>query len=1607
MTDRANQLYFYGQGVQNAGHITVGGDLNIGVPNKNCLSDLRSTDPRYDKKRIEQTKGGLLRESYRWILTHDDFLRWRDDPESRLLWIKGDPGKGKTMLLCGIIDELTEQTANTAHLLSFFFCQATDDRLNNAKAVLRGLIYLLVDQQRSLISHIQEKYDHAGKALFEDVNAWVALSDILTGILQDPSLPDTTLVIDALDECRTDFAQLLDLIIQPSVSSRVKWIVSSRNWPHIEGHLDNAPQKVRICLELNELSISHAVRIYIQYKVDQLARLKRYTDRLRDIIEDYMVSNASDTFLWVALVCQALADPKVRSWNTLAKLRAFPPGLDSLYGRMMDQIMMDQIIEPEDVQICKQILAVTSVVYRPLTLRELTSLVESLDDFPDSFESLEQIIKLCGSFLTLREETIFFVHQSAKDYLLQNAANKIFPSCIENEHYAISLRSLQIMSRTLQRDIYRLNDWGLPTDQVTPPDPDPLAAVRYSCIHWVDHLAECKPDEQVQYEDVRDGGIIDTFLRRHYLHWLEALSILGRVSEGILVMSKLNGLFQPAVEHNWSPCLLTLEGHGDDVSSVAFSPEGSRLVSGSFDGTIKIWDAATGACLSTLTGHDDSVSSVAFSPDGSRLASGSSDGTVKVWDATTGAYLSTVAGHGDLTLSVAFSSDGSRVASGSSDGALTLSVAFSPDGSRVASGSSDGSIKVWDAATGVCLSTLAGHGHEVCSVTFSPDGSRLASGSGDGTVKVWDAATGAYLLTLKGHRSLVNSVAFSPDGSRLASGSSDGSVKVWDAATGASLSTFEGHSSLVNSVAFSPDGSRLASGSSDHTVKIWDAATGAYLLTLKGHRENVSSVAFLPDGNRLASGSYDGTVKVWNVTTGACLSTLEGHGSFIYSIAFLPDSNLLASGSGDSTIKLWDAATGAYLSTFAGHGGNVYSVAFSPDGSRLASGSLDGTVKVWDAATGACLSTLKGHRKPVYSATDAVLVPSAELPQGAQKVEEIDFNDFKGRPITVEDMIQGMRHMGFQASSMGEAVRIINDMRSWRDPETGDKTTIFLGASGAELRSKGLNRIGNLMVPNANYCAFEDWVMPILDNMLEEQEASKGTESEINWTPSKVIHRLGKEINDERSVYYWAYKNGIPVFCPALTDGSLGDMLYFHTFKASPKQLKVDIVEDIRRINTIAVRARRAGMIILGGGVVKHHIANACLMRNGAESAVYINTAQEFDGSDAGARPDEAISWGKIKPGADHVKSTVLGSSEYQAHSLSGLMGRPEGISPYEETSARLATHQYLMNASPAIPPLSTLPNPSVQSQKRATKQVYGQHHLGTQASGCLNEFGSQLEPASRNQDKARHSNINNGGITETSGGGEEGQEAQKYVLKPRALGAPLRRSNRVQLQQELTRSGEPSALAKASRKSQSPPPPSPDRLKTKSQIEFDTGYRKLGLDVNVATGFEKQPETKQEFNQYFRAALIYLNLQQQERHGTWRELEKGEEYIHQMGKQQFRLRDEEEDIPAFKKYSDPPPVRTKSKGVRKTSAMDDERQERAQKVSDSHKKHTSDDEAAHAVTTTTTPHSSQTTQRQDGRSSKKRRLLTDELQTSLAGGWDAHVDDEGRRPARSGKRRH
>ncbi|KAF2464141.1 uncharacterized protein BDR25DRAFT_329318 [Lindgomyces ingoldianus] len=398
---------------------------------------MRITDPRHDKKRIEDIKGGPLE-------------------ESRLLWVKGDPGKGKTMLLCGIIDELEKSVAKT-DLLSYFFCQAMDSRINNATAP-------------SLFSYIQKKYDHAGEALFGDANAWVALSEIFSSVLKDPNLNSIYLIVDALDECIVGLPELLGFIARmSSISPRVKWIISSRNWPVIEKELDAVMQKARLCLEINQKSISNAIATYIQFKVDWLAKRNKYTTSVRDAVHRYLSLNAEGTFLWVALVCQEMSNTP--RWKAQQK-------------------------GSEDVDLCKRVLAITLTVYRPITLDELESFVDMSNGVNSEYEALSEIIGL------------------SKDFLLAKAFIEIFPSRKEETHHEIFSRSLKAISRTLRRDIYSLGALDCPITLVKQLDPDPLVALRYSNIYWVDHLCDWNSNSINQGINSQDKGNIKNFIRK-------------------------------------------------------------------------------------------------------------------------------------------------------------------------------------------------------------------------------------------------------------------------------------------------------------------------------------------------------------------------------------------------------------------------------------------------------------------------------------------------------------------------------------------------------------------------------------------------------------------------------------------------------------------------------------------------------------------------------------------------------------------------------------------------------------------------------------------------------------------------------------------------------------------------------------------------------------------------------------------------------------------------------------------------------------------------------------------------------------------------------------
>lgn len=476
---------------------------------RKLLEALHSTDPRHDKRNIEQTNNHLLREAYVWILENPEFLSWRNkNHDSQLLWIRGDPGKGKTMLLCGIIDELRPSTRlknPESHIsLSYFFCQATNSALNNATAVIRGLIYLLVVQQPCLLSHLRSNIHWDSR---------VAIEDLFRKIVADPVLEEAYLIVDALDECREDLEFLLEMLSSPI--PRIKWIVSSRNRVEIEEALEQSSSRLALSLELNEESVSQAVRHFIDHRTRDLARKKKLKAEVAQKIHRHLIQHANGTFLWVGLVCQRLT--RCREWEISRQLLQLPKGLNELYARMMEQIRTS-----ESCDSYIRLLAVVSTVFRPLTISELMA----MEPLEVDEESICDFIRECGSFLTTRDTTILFVHQSAKDFLLEKSSELLFQYGLAQHHYALFQRSLDVLD-VLKKDMFDLEYPGVTLDEAirNRPKPDPLDGLLYALVFWADHMGEAyrlSNDDDAESQ-VPFAKTVYNVLSKKFLFWLEAL----------------------------------------------------------------------------------------------------------------------------------------------------------------------------------------------------------------------------------------------------------------------------------------------------------------------------------------------------------------------------------------------------------------------------------------------------------------------------------------------------------------------------------------------------------------------------------------------------------------------------------------------------------------------------------------------------------------------------------------------------------------------------------------------------------------------------------------------------------------------------------------------------------------------------------------------------------------------------------------------------------------------------------------------------------------------------------------------------------------------------
>ncbi|PNP49220.1 hypothetical protein THARTR1_10022 [Trichoderma harzianum] len=1074
---------------------------------KKCLRDLYITDPRMDKSRIESTKGGLIQDSYLWILNNSEFKTWLHDDDKRLLWVKGDPGKGKTMLLCGIVDEI-KRSATQANAITFFFCQATIPTINNHLAVLRGLIWLLVDQQPTLISHIREQYDPIGNELFEGPNAWYSLANIFRSILQDERLTMAYLIIDGLDECTTGLNELLALIKEVLPSRNVKWILSSRNWANIRESLEDAgAEGVNLSLEVNATVVAAAVDTYISYKASKIPLLKQDAELTEEVC-NLVREKANGTFLWVAIVFQELQHLNIhyddRS-SVLERLNGLPKDLTELYDRMLHQIGR---LEKRESELCESILGITVLAYQPLRLQELATLASFKGNLTRP-STLQSLIHNCGSFLTVKDEIIYFIHQSSKDYLTSNnaAQSTLFPNGIKEIHHKMAMHSINAMEQKLCRNIYNLNDHAILLGTIDTPEPDPLISLRYSCSHWLQHICDSISNlENTHNQLILNDAKILTFLKEHILHWLEVMSLMRNPPGGIPYISRFEGLLERYssnselsqlvydirrfTQHNsWIIDNAPLQIY---LSGILFSPKLS-IVRTLFEEELLSWITTkplVGSHWSLLLQTLEVKSLLipaAISTDNNIAVYDYNAKDVKVWDITSGTQVQTLKSK-ELVSQLVFSCDSKRILA-----------------------ATGGPVISWDVDSGALHRQAWSPGYHP---SFSNDGMFLASHASEFTIQIQNLATGAQIsLVTDGYNYQGDKnkqlVKLSNNAKFLAFGWDE--MTIWDVPAHKEHMRLNTLGGRHRQVCFSSDSKLMAWESG--AVQIWDLATEREIQILHrgGHHnsEPFTSLEFSTDSKLVAGGCW-GNIWIWNAKTGTTQTRLDISGQQPYGLAWSPNSKILASTNFEN-ITIWNMAASAETEDVPStNGGNddyldLSKITFSNNPDLVATISQTGVIKVWDFATDRDVAEFV-KRDLVNKATFPPDPTLLDADSGQQTLQAQDLTSgLQGAGFWDFSGYKPCKHIAF-SNHGGYFAAVTDDITIWKTStgETIFQSTVFNRGIAAMAFSNNAQYI-SLLLTDRKLVVWDittgDNVMYVKDHICENYDGEEWCKCDISELP--------------------------------------------------------------------------------------------------------------------------------------------------------------------------------------------------------------------------------------------------------------------------------------------------------------------------------------------------------------------------------------------------------------------------------------------------------------------------------------------------------------------------
>ncbi|KAJ3537572.1 hypothetical protein NM208_g6253 [Fusarium decemcellulare] len=880
---------------------------------KAFLNQLHDVDPSSEKTAIETLKGGMVKKAHDLVLEHSNFEKLQRDDAPGILWVTGNPGSGKTMFLCGIVDRLVKRPEYG--VVSYFFCRADRLQTRTAKAVLRGLLWLICTQSWGLTRRLREEYENKTKSLVEDDDTVVSvtLKKMLGKALSAPSMSRAVLIVDAIDECdKQSITTLLRTIGQLSHEYPAQWIMSTRTSEiYRSSLLFDAPVVEPSYLKLSEEVISKAVVAFVKYSVKRLSQINHYDDGLEDRVEKTLCSKAGDTFLWVALVCLELQGLGPGTRHVEKALEKMPQGLNKLYERMFHGA-----IESVDGESCRQILRLVCVTNRPLALDELQTLVPGLEGLPN--KELRAVVANCGSFLSLQghendRAIATFVHESAREYLTETAQSETFPDGITHQHQLVLRRALSNI-KTLTRNVYQLPSLGTAVDEVKKPEPDPLSRLCYSCHHWLDHANHIQQQEKWE---TSDNAVLEDFICHDLLHWIEMLSLTSNMAQGTAAFQR----FSKSCEASFSSdshqtTKLVREAHRFilyNKSCIEYAP-------------LQVYASALLFCpqqsmgeiksryqhqLQGVTAHPQSESDratfsrlfqnlpvprcplrMSFAPDGNLLATvyytgvlyRSAEYFLEVWDI--------LASHRILSVQVQ-----QRV----------YALAFSNDGTQVFAALWDGSVNRFAVQSG---NFIGGTGFTyLCPIErayFSPNARTTAVQSGESFL-ILDSNTGEEVCQMIG----VLQLRFSPDSLQMATllrGRSR--VSLWSIGNSESSLTISLEAEVEDMAWFGFDKVAVRS-SRDRTISVYSTEDGSKILSVSSHAA-AKSMAWLGTGMSYLCHCGDGTMRIYDDTGMNCVQTfpaLQWDESSVEdaldTYAFSAVSHLLAL-AGMNGVKIWD-----------------------------------------------------------------------------------------------------------------------------------------------------------------------------------------------------------------------------------------------------------------------------------------------------------------------------------------------------------------------------------------------------------------------------------------------------------------------------------------------------------------------------------------------------------------------------------------------------------------------------------------------------------------------------------------------------------------------------